>query len=370
MNLRTLNQADFAVKRVLCRIDADVPFSTDGTITDDNRIRAAIPTLDYILKAKPQRLVLLAHRGRPRGEDQQLTLQPVADYLARHYAQAPTQRLQGQFAGGLDLFKITNQLYLAENVRFNPGEQTNDPAFVQELANQGDILAFEAFADAHRNHATTAGLLRAIPSFAGLRVIEEVHYLDHLKNQADRPFVFIIGGVKIEDKLPVIENLSKHADRFLIGGAVASTFMKAQGQDTRQSLVQDEQLDAARRILQRFGEKIVLPIDQQWQGDSIVDVGQQTIQQFEDVLADAKTIFWNGNLGKTEQPQFSKGTLMIGDYLARLSHATRVVAGGDTVGFLSAHNLAEKMTFASTGGGATLDYLAGKELPALQALQQ
>ncbi len=366
--MRTIDQADLQGKRVLCRIDCDIPFNGQA-IVDDNRLRAAIPSIDFILQAHPARLVLISHRGRPQGLDPQLTLEPVADYLAKHYGSHTVERLPGQFANQLDLFKITEALYLTENVRFIAGENDNDPGFVSALAKEGDIVIFDAFADAHRDHASTSGLANTLPSYAGLHLTRELQSLDLLRGQAQHPLIFIIGGSKIEDKLPVIENLANQADRFLIGGVVANTLLKASGMDIKQSLTQDQFLEEGKQILSKYSDKIVLPTDHVWDGEAIMDIGPRTIMEFEDVLADAKTVFWNGNLGKTEDLRWSKGSLVIADILSRSPEMNRIVAGGDTVGFLSVHHLVDSMTFVSTGGGATLEYLAGKELPALAALE-
>ncbi len=370
--MRKLQDLDVTGKHVLTRLDFDVPFDEDGMhIEDDNRMHMALPTIQYLIEHKAATITILAHRGQPEGPDAAMTLAPVADHLAEllHSSDAVTKTPQG-FAGMLDLYHITPTISLVENIRFAGASETNnDPAFAQKIAQGSDIFVFDAFATAHRPHTSIAGVSKILPSGAGLLVQQELEHLQNLKNNPEKPFVVLIGGVKIEDKIMVIDGLSAHAEHFLIGGALANTFMKAKGEDVGDSLVQNDRLDVAKDLLQRMGDTLTLPVDSVKNGTAIMDIGPQTVMEFEDRLADAKTVFWNGNLGKTEEKQFSKGTLMIADLLARSPHVTRVVAGGDTVGFLREHDLADKMTYASTGGGATSDYLAGKELPGLEALE-
>lgn len=370
--LKTLDQGDFAGKRVLCRIDADVPFTHAGTIEDTHRLDVSLETIRAILAKVPQSLILLAHRGQPKiYPDMSLTLEPAANYLKQQLlgdATAIAERRKAVFLEGLDIFTLTDSVQLVENIRHTPKDEANDVTFAQDLAKQADLFVFNAFATAHRAHASTAGVSYYLPHYAGLSVQEEVSALDSLKLNAARPSIFIIGGAKIEDKLPVIEQLAEQSDTFLVGGAVANTFLKSTDVDVKQSLVQDEFVEKARSLLSQFEDKIQLPTDFEWKDDKIVDIGPKTIMHFEDILTDAKTVFWNGNLGKTEEREGVKGSLMIADLLAKSPQINRIVAGGDTVGFLHEHHLAEQMNFVSTGGGATLEYLAGKELPAITAL--
>jgi len=365
--MNTLDTADFQGKRVLCRLDFDVPIDQSGLVTDDNRIVSALPTLHAILEQNPGHIIILAHRGQPKMGDRTLTLKPIADYLCTQLPGNSAERAHvyaENFVRDLPLFQLSDRVFLLENIRFLPGEESNDPALATELAQKGEVFVFEAFATAHRNHASTAGVCKLLPSVIGLMVAKELEHLTAIRDNPEHPYIVVIGGAKIEDKLPAIETMAEHADQFLIGGGVANTFLKAQGRDVKASLINEDELETARELLHTLGDKIVLPTDHVWDGEAIVDIGPSSIMQFEDHLTDARTVFWNGSLGKTEEKEWSRGTLAIADILARSPHIMRVVAGGDTVGFLDQHGLAKHMNFVSTGGGATLEYLAGQTLPA------
>lgn len=372
--MRSIEQSDLKDKKILCRLDFNVPFDSHGLIADTAKIDAALPTVNYLLEKGAAKIVILSHRGQPKiYPDLSLSLQPVADYLATAFSQGKSNkapRQQAVFAEGLNLFTITEKIFLSENVRFTQKEEANDAEFAKMLAQGFDLFVFDAFATAHRAHASTVGVCAYLPSFAGLLVEKEIANLQPIRDGADHPFFVVMGGAKVKDKLPVIENLAEKTDQFLIGGAIANTFLKASGVDVKKSLIEEDKVDLAKSYLERFGEKLHLPSDYVWdENEAIMDIGPKTIMEFEDKLGEAATVFWNGNLGKTEERHFSTGTLMIGDYLSKCPEITRVVSGGDTVGFLDQHNLADKMTFASTGGGATLEFLSGKDLPALAALE-
>lgn len=372
--MRKVQDAEIGGKRVLCRLDLNVPFLDDGSIADTNRIDASLPTLNLLLDKGAGKVIILSHRGQPKiYPDLSLSLEKVAEYLAKTLSvnneSSQPVRDTGAFPESLDVFQVSDRVYLVENVRFSDKEELNDQGFAKELASQADIFVFDAFASAHRAHASTVGVTNFLPSYSGLLVQKELENLTPLKDNPNRPYVAIIGGAKIKDKLPVIEGLASKVDHFLIGGAIGNTFLKASGIEVGNSIIEDDQVKLARDYLDRFSGKIVIPTDFVWDDNrAIVDIGKQTIMAYEDYLADAATIFWNGNLGKTEEREYSKGSLMLADFLARSPEITRVVSGGDTVGFLDQHHLTDKMTFASTGGGATLEFLAGKSLPALDAL--
>ncbi|MFA6081802.1 MAG: phosphoglycerate kinase [Patescibacteria group bacterium] len=371
--MQIFTESDVKNKRIICRFDFDVPVLDDGKIADTNRIDAAIPTISRLLQQNVEQILILAHRGKPVGVDATLTMQEVANYLAQKLSDNPSatsEIVQQDAINNLGVYGIFPKVYLLENIRFDAGEEKNDPKLAAEIARHGDVFIFDAFATAHREHASTVGVSALLPHFSGLHLAQEIQYLSNIKDNPNQPLMFIIGGAKIEDKLPIIEKLAPLADQFLIGGAVANTFLKSRNIDVKRSLVDPDFITQANDIFERYEDKIMLPTDYAWDRDSICDIGPETIMQFEDALADAKTVFWNGNLGRTEDPRFSRGTLMIADVLARSPQITRVIAGGDTVGFLNQHQLADKMTFVSTGGGASLDYLAGKSLPALTILDE
>jgi phosphoglycerate kinase len=340
----------------------------DGSIEDTNRIDAALKTIKKIIADDASEILLIAHRGKPDGIDPHLTFVLVAEYLA--YVLGLTQSVQKikNFLIDLPAYKIGNHIYLLENIRFDEREEENNANLVSAFTSAYDSFVFEAFATAHRAHASTVGVSRHMESVAGYKVLDEVKHLELLRDDPQKPCVYIIGGAKIEDKLPIIENVSQKVNKILVGGAVANTFLKSRGEHVKGSLVEDDLLKKARYILEKFGEKIQLPVDHIWNDGAIVDIGPETVKNFEHYLDGAQTVFWNGCLGKTDDIRFEIGTVALGKYLARLKDATRVVAGGDTVGVLDNHNLAKKMSFISTGGGAALEFLAGKELPALKAL--
>lgn len=366
--LRTMDNVKFGGKRVLIRCDFDVPIREDGSIDDTNRIDADLPTIKKIISDDASEILIIAHRGQPEGYEAKLSLAPVADYLV--YALGLTDRVQkiDNFFIDLPAYKIGKHIYLLENIRFDDREIKNDKKLAKLFAGAYDLFIFEAFATAHRSHTSTVGISDVMESYAGYRVADEIKHLKLLRDNPAKPCVFIVGGAKIEDKLPVIENIAPIANKILIGGAVANTFLKARGVHVKSSLVEDEMLVKAHQILQRFGDKMLLPSDHVWDGPAIVDIGPATIKEFSYYLHNAKTVFWNGCLGKTDDPRYTVGTVSIAKYLSTQKDVMRVVAGGDTVAVLDRHNLAHKMTFISTGGGAALEFLSGKSLPALKAL--
>ncbi len=374
MNLRVVKPSDVTGKRVLCRFDFNVPLSeTDQggarAILDAHKIDQSLETIQLIVNAGASEIVMMSHLGQPTGVDPNLSLGPVADYLALKLNQSHQFGAKKLTKGDFEAFKVAENLYLLENVRFNKGEENSDPTLAKRYATLGDVFIFDAFASAHRNHASTVGVLDILPSFAGLLIAKEVKYLSSIRDGAKHPFVTIIGGAKIVDKLPIIDSLMTKVDTFLVGGAVANTFLKASGEDVKQSIIDAQNVETAREIIEKLGDRLVLPVDHIWDNDSIVDIGPKTTMLFEDRLTDAATVLWNGNLGKTEDRQFSRGSLLITDFLSRLTEKTRVIAGGDTASFVRKHNLADQMTFVSTGGGATLDFLAGQEMPVLKKLE-
>ncbi len=369
--MKILSDFKFNGLRVLCRLDFNVPFETDNTIEDTERIDAALPTIRYLLNNHAAQVIILSHRGEPTGYNHSLSLRPVADYLLSCFDDRVGNRpkiFENWFVNGLPVFQITDRVYLVENIRFLSGEMNNDDGLAKQMAKQADIYVFDAFATAHREQASTFAVANYLPHCAGLLVQKELDNLNRLLDNPNHPFVVLMGGAKIKDKLPVIKRLSDRVDKFLIGGAIANTILKAGGMDVHQSLVEDEQLELAKTLINQLGDKLVLPVDYVWDDGSILDIGHQTVLRFQATLSGAKEVFWNGNLGKTEVRKFSTGSVMVGDFLAKQHQTATIVSGGDTIGFLKARHLVEKMTFVSTGGGATLKFLAGETLPAINNL--
>lgn len=376
---------------MLIRFDFNVPIR-GGKIEDDSRIRQSLPTLKYVL-AQGGKAVLMSHLGRPKGREASLSLQPVAQRLSS-IAGKPVRLLPDCIGAKVrdEVGKLeAGDAVLLENLRFHPGEEKNDPTFAKELATLGDVYVNDAFGVSHRAHASVDAVPRMFKSAcAGFLMEKEIEQLGRLLESPEKPFVAIFGGAKVSDKILVIENLLKRVDKMLIGGAMAYTFIKSAGIGVGASLVENDRVEVAGRIMEdarKAGVKIVLPRDHRvvrsvmdsmdaracdgaipdgWMG---VDIGPKTIQEFKGELAGARTVLWNGPLGAFEIESFAKGTEEIARALAEMS-AVRVVGGGDTGAALEKYRVADKMTHVSTGGGACLEFLEGKELPGVQALVQ
>lgn len=384
---KTIRDIEVAGKRVLVRVDFNVPLA-EGRVTDDTRIRAALPTINYLLE-RGAKVILMSHLGRPKGKVvDELRLNPVADRLAELLGK-PVRKLDDCIGPEVEAQVAQMQpgeVILLENVRFHPEDEANDPGFAQRLASLGDIFVNDAFGAAHRAHASTVGVAKHLPSVAGFLMEKELTFLGQALTAPAHPFVAILGGAKISDKIGVIENLLTKVDALLIGGGMANTFLKAQGYEIGQSLVEDESLDVAREMLERAGEKLALPVDvviadrfdaaaksnvvpvdqvpKDWR---ILDIGPKTVELFRRKLAGAKTVVWNGPMGVFEFPRFAAGTEAIARILAE-SGATTIIGGGDSVAAVEQAGLADRMTHISTGGGASLEFLEGKELPGVAAL--
>jgi phosphoglycerate kinase len=384
---RTVRDIEVTGKRVLVRVDFNVPLA-EGKVTDDTRIRAALPTINYLLE-HGAKVVLMSHLGRPKGKVvDELRLDPVADRLAELLGR-PVRKLDDCVGSEVEaaIAKMQpGEVILLENVRFHPEDESNDPGFAKRLASLGDIFVNDAFGAAHRAHASTVGVAQHLPSVAGFLMEKELTFLGQALAAPERPFVAILGGAKISDKIGVIENLLTKVDGLLIGGGMANTFLKAQGYEVGQSLVEDESLNVAREILEKAGEKLALPVDvviadrfdaeadskvvpvgqvpEDWR---ILDIGPGTVELFRRKLAGARTVVWNGPMGVFEFPRFAAGTEAIARILAE-SGATTIIGGGDSVAAVEQAGLADKMTHISTGGGASLEFLEGKELPGVAAL--
>lgn len=392
MNKKSMRDVDLSNKRVLVRVDFNVPLDGD-TVSDDTRIRAAIPTLQYILEQKPKAVILTSHLGRPKGERKpEFSLAPVAPVLSEQLGVDVT------FADdciGEDVEKAIAALpdggvILLENTRFHAGEKKNDADFAAALAKHGDIFVDDAFGTAHRAHASNVGVADHLEAVAGFLLEKEIDYLSETIANPQRPFVAILGGAKVSDKITVIEALLDKVDHLLIGGGMANTFFAAQGHAMGDSLVEEDAIATAKSLLEKGGRKIVLPTDavvaDDFSNDAahktiavsdgvedgwrILDIGSASIEMFSSILNDAKTVVWNGPMGVFEMPNFAKGTFAIAEILAEVtaSGATTIIGGGDSAAAAEQSGLADKMTHISTGGGASLEMLEGKALPGVVAL--
>jgi phosphoglycerate kinase len=387
MNKRSVRDLDVGGKRVLVRVDFNVPVK-DGVVTDDTRIRRALPTIRLLLSEGAHPL-LISHLGRPKGEpDPKYAMDPVAARLGE-LLDEPVKKLDASV--GPEVEEALDDwdgrgVVLLENSRFYAGETKNDPDFADQLAALADLYVDDAFGAAHRAHATTVGVAERLPAAAGLLLEEEIDYLDAVLENPERPFVAILGGAKVSDKLGVIESLLGTADSLLVGGAMCFTFFKAQGYEIGSSLVEDDYLEEARRLMGEADERLLLPVDvvvadameegvetETVPVDAIpagklgLDIGHDTVALFERYISDARTIFWNGPMGVFEIDAFAKGTEGVAKAVAD-SGATSVVGGGDSVAAVNKLGLEDEMSHISTGGGASLEYVEGKELPGVAVL--
>jgi 3-phosphoglycerate kinase len=387
----TLKDIDLKGKIVLMRADFNVPLDENLNITDDTRIKETLPTIKYILENAAKKLVLMSHLGRPDGKRvDKYSLSPVAKRLAEFLDEQVD--FLNDCVGDTVKSEIDNskeRIILLENLRFHPEEEANEPKFAQKLASLGEVFINDAFGTAHRAHASTVGVTKFLKSAAGLLLEREIRYLGNAVEKPKRPFIVLLGGAKVSDKIGVIENLLPKCDKILIAGGMAYTFLKAQGKPIGNSKLEKDKLDLAKRLLDKavaLKKEIVLPIDHlvvdtiepkaktEIVGENIpegkiaVDIGPKTIALFEDKLKDAKTVVWNGPVGIFEMEPFSKGTQELVKFLAALLKATTIIGGGDTAAAVVKYNLQHKMTHISTGGGASLEFLEGKTLPGIAAL--
>ncbi|WP_180970014.1 phosphoglycerate kinase [Deinococcus planocerae] len=389
--MRTLDQLDTRGKRVLVRVDYNVPVK-DGVVQDDTRVTASLPTLERLLSGGAS-VVLMSHFGRPKGgPEEKYSLRPVAPVLER--ALGRDVRFIGSLPSSEETLKDVQALRpgevaLLENVRFEAGEEKNDPELAGKFARLGDAFVLDAFGSAHRAHASVSGVAQYLPHAAGLLLQTEVEALSRLLENPARPYVVIIGGAKVSDKIKVIENLLPRVDRMLIGGGMAYTFIKAQGGQIGESIHEDDQLGLARRLLDEYGERLMLPVDviaadrfaedaqtqvvpsnaipDGWQG---LDAGPETVKAYTEALQGAKTVFWNGPLGVFEFPAFAGGTNAIAKAVAELGDdAYTVIGGGDSVSAINKSGQAERVSHISTGGGASLELLEGRALPGVEAMK-
>jgi len=387
-NKKTVKDVDVKGKRVLVRVDFNVPLK-DGKVTDDTRIKAALPTINYLLE-NGAALVLCSHLGRPKGEPKpEFSLKPVSDYL-NAMVDAKVSFVDDcigpKVKAAVDAL-ANGEILVLENTRFYAGEKKNDPEMAKELASLADLFVNDAFGTAHRKHASNVGVAEYLPAVAGLLLEKEIQYLDQAIEDPKKPFVAILGGAKVSDKIGVIQNLLEKADSVLIGGGMANTFFKAQGYPMADSLVEDEVLDTARSLVQEGGQKLRLPVDvviaDSFSDDAaqkvmpvgpvpdgwrILDIGPDTVEKYSAAVSKAGTVVWNGPMGVFEMPNFAKGTFAVAQAIAD-SDAISIIGGGDSASAINKSGLAEKISHISTGGGASLEMLEGVQLPGLVALQ-
>jgi len=389
-----LKGLDFKGKRVFLRVDFNVPQDEAGNIRDDTRIKASLPTINYLLEQKAK-LIVASHLGRPKGKyESKYSLKPVAkrlgELISRDVILSPA--VVGDEVLKLKRELKEGQVLLLENLRFNPGEEKNDPCFAQGLAQEVDYYVDDAFGACHRAHASVVGITRYVKkSAAGFLLQKEVDYLSKAVRSPQKPYVAILGGAKVSDKIPVIENLLNKADSVLIGGAMAYTFFKAQGLDVGRSLVEEEMMELALKVLSQAKEKRVnfyLPSDHVSAAEKdakaeskiveslpipanlmALDIGPKTVKAYSEIIAKAKTIFWNGPLGVFEIDKFAQGTMKIAEAVAK-SGAISIVGGGDSVAAVYKAGVSEKISHISTGGGASLEFIANESLPGIEALTE
>lgn len=391
MAKKTIQDVDLNGKRVLVRVDFNVPLDGKLNITDDIRIRSALPTIKYAID-KGSKVILMSHLGRPDGAvNEMMRLLPVAKRLEKLLGR-PVMALKD--CVGADVKNAVSSMkagdvVLLENLRFHPEEEKNDPGFARELASLGDIFVNDAFGTAHRAHASTEGVTHYLPSVAGFLLEKEIQYLGSAVDDPKRPFIAILGGAKIKDKIKVIDNLLNKVDALLIGGGMAYTFLKAKGKMIGASKLDKDGFDTAKAAIDKAAKKnipLLLPVDHivaerldananaKLAGEDIpdgymgLDIGPKTVKLFEDKLKNAKTIVWNGPLGVFEMDKFAKGTEEVAKFIAGLKGVTSVIGGGDTAAAMSKFKVEDKMAHISTGGGASLEYLEGRGLQGIDAL--
>jgi phosphoglycerate kinase len=387
MNKKTVKDIDLKGKRVLMRVDFNVPMQ-DGKVTDDKRIKASLPTIKYVLDQGAS-LILMSHLGRPKGgPEPEFSLRAAADVLSSHLG-IPVKMAPDTVGPEVEAMAKElkpGEVLMLENTRFHKGEEKNDLDLAKQMAALGDIYVDDAFGSAHRAHSSTEGVARFLPAVSGFLMEQELEYLGRAVANPEHPYIAILGGAKISDKILVVETLLTKADKLIIGGGMANTFLAAKGLNMQDSLVEKESLETAKSILEKSGDKLILPVDaviadkfdaeantQVVDVDKIpagwrmMDVGPKTLELYKQALNGAKLIVWNGPVGVFEMPKFAEGTFALAKLLAE-SGATTVIGGGDSASAVKKAGVAKQMTHVSTGGGASLEFLEGKELPGVAAL--
>ena len=393
MNKKTVKDICVKGKKVLVRCDFNVPLDENKNITDETRINAALPTIKYLLD-NGAAVILCSHLGRPKGEfNMKYSLAPVAKCLSEKlgFEVKLAKDVIGEDAKKLAAEVKPGEAILLENVRFQPEEEKNDPAFAKELASMADLYVSDAFGTVHRAHASTAGVAAYLPAVAGYLIGKELDFLGSAVENPKRPFVAILGGAKVKDKIGVITNLLEKVDTLIIGGGMAYTFQKAMGKEIGKSLLDEERIDLAKDLMEKAkakGVKLLLPVDNVCGSDfsndcNIItvdadqgipadyegmDIGPKSVKLFSDAIKEAKTVVWNGPMGVFEFPNFAKGTLAIATAMAE-SDAITIIGGGDSAAAVTQMGLADRMSHISTGGGASLEFLEGKTLPGVACLE-
>jgi 3-phosphoglycerate kinase len=391
---KTIRDINVSGKRVIVRCDFNVPLNEEGEITDDIRITSALPTINYLIEQNAA-VILISHLGRPKGKaNPKFSLRPVADRLSSLLKQEiifnSVDEVVNEEVREISANLKPGQIMLLENVRFRKEETENDPNFSKELANLADVYVNDAFGTAHRAHSSTTGIAEFIPAVSGFLIEKEIEFLGNAVENPERPLLAIMGGAKVGDKIPVIENLLEKVDSLIIGGGMSYTFLKAQGYEVGLSILDEEKIELAKHLLDQAREKgvtLLLPVDilaakefsndaetsvfdikdfpNDWMG---LDIGDKTREIFKNEIIKARTIIWNGPVGVFEMPKFSNGTRSIAEALAE-SDGVTIIGGGDSAAAVRQFGLSEKMTHISTGGGASLEFLEGKTLPGVSVLQ-
>ena len=392
MNKKTIRDIDLKDKKVLVRCDFNVPFDEEGKISDNRRIVAALPTIKYLLENNCK-VILCSHLGRPKGElKKEFSLAPVAAELSKLLGKEVklAEDVIGDSSKELTSNMKNGEIVLLENVRFEPGEEKNDEELSEKLASMAEIYVNDAFGTAHRAHSSTTGVASYLPAVSGFLIEKELEFLGKALEEPKRPFVAILGGKKVSDKIGVIDSLLEKVDTLIIGGGMAYTFFKSMGYTVGNSICELDKLDLAQDLIKKAREKnvkLVLPIDNViadefsptansktidsdqipdgWEG---LDIGPKTVELFKQELKDAKTVIWNGPLGLSEYEKFANGTRGIAEALADLTDCITIIGGGDSAAAIEKMGLSDKMTHISTGGGASLEFLEGKKLPGIEAL--
>ncbi|HYP13607.1 MAG TPA: phosphoglycerate kinase [Bryobacteraceae bacterium] len=385
----SIRDLDLQNKRVFIRVDFNVPLAPGGQeITSDKRIKSSVPTIKYALEQKPAAVILASHLGRPKGKrNPEMSLKPVAQRLSQMLGQPVTMAPDCIGPEVEAMVPKDGGILLLENLRYHPEEEANDPEFSKQLASICDIYINDAFGTAHRAHASTVGMIEFVQKAgAGLLMDKELEWLGKATNNPSRPCIAILGGAKVSDKIEVIQNLMKFVDKLLIGGAMAYTFLKAKGEPTGKSLVEEDKLDLARGLMASAKEKLMLPVDHavapefKGGGEAVytstipedqmaLDIGPETAETYAAIIAASKTIIWNGPMGVFEMPPFDFGTVELAKAVAT-SGAVSVVGGGDSEKAVKNAGVSDRITHISTGGGASLEFLSGLELPGVEALTE
>lgn len=392
MNKKTVRDIDVNGKKVLVRCDFNVPLDENKNITDNRRIVGALPTIKYLLDNNCK-VILCSHLGRPKGEvKKEFSLEPVAKELSRLLNREVklADDIIGESAKSLTKDMQNGEIVLLENVRFDSREEANDPEFAKELSSLAEMYVNDAFGTAHRAHASTAGVAEYLPAVAGFLMEKELNFLGTTLENPERPFMAILGGKKVSDKIGVIDSLLEKVDTLMIGGGMAYTFFKAMGYNVGNSICELDKLDLAKSLMEKAeakGVKLMLPVDTKvgkefsadtesktvksteipdgWEG---FDIGEESIKMYKDELAKAKTVIWNGPVGLFEFDQFAIGTNSIAEYLGSLENTTTIIGGGDSAAAIEKLGIGDKFTHISTGGGASLEFLEGKKLPGVECL--